>query len=484
MAQSSSSGTSSRRHGRSDHDTASLTSSRYADAEWEAKEALRQRELEEARARATQMEKTMRWWSDCTANWREKWSKVRNERNKAREESKQLRIRLEAAMKDAGTCRRERQELETENERLRQELEQAHMLLLKGAGKSGSAWAPNSNLPGDDHEAEEYVLPRHTTELCHAGVVGRENAVDGDAQDPAAVSTGLSASDAALGDMDPTAALGPRDPAADGGEDLDRDHDCMLQKMSMLQLRLDEASKTIQIEREEKGALQRALDRLRGDLAGETRVQDGGIAGRLALLRAELERMQAENSAEWRRSESLETEKLALERENKKLRAELRDANERLERMQRNVAAGRLPLPSSSAVETELREDLADRVKELTELKQAHSKLKKVFQEKSTELAHAARRAEQYEAEVKRLRARVEEVKRELTAAEDEVDAASNSIRKLQRANDELQEQVETLQVQLEHLHSRFQVPSSSSSHRNGQDFAFRGELSDDEVIY
>lgn len=34
------------------------------------------RELEEARARATQMEKTMRWWSDCTANWREKWSKV------------------------------------------------------------------------------------------------------------------------------------------------------------------------------------------------------------------------------------------------------------------------------------------------------------------------------------------------------------------------------------------------------------------------
>lgn len=50
--------------------------SRHGDAEWEAKEAHRQRELEEARARAAQMEKTMRWWSDCTANWREKWSKV------------------------------------------------------------------------------------------------------------------------------------------------------------------------------------------------------------------------------------------------------------------------------------------------------------------------------------------------------------------------------------------------------------------------
>ena len=46
------------------------------DADWEARDEMRQRELEEMRARATQMEKTMRWWSDCTANWREKWSKV------------------------------------------------------------------------------------------------------------------------------------------------------------------------------------------------------------------------------------------------------------------------------------------------------------------------------------------------------------------------------------------------------------------------
>lgn len=37
MAQSTSSGTSSRRHIR-EHDTASIASSRYADTEWEAKE--------------------------------------------------------------------------------------------------------------------------------------------------------------------------------------------------------------------------------------------------------------------------------------------------------------------------------------------------------------------------------------------------------------------------------------------------------------
>lgn len=39
MAQSTSSGTCSRRHVR-DHDTASIASSRYTDTEWEAKEVI------------------------------------------------------------------------------------------------------------------------------------------------------------------------------------------------------------------------------------------------------------------------------------------------------------------------------------------------------------------------------------------------------------------------------------------------------------
>lgn len=62
-------------------------------------------------------------------------------------------------------------------------------------------------------------------------------------------------------------------------------------------------------------------------------------------------------------------------------------------------------------------------------MKHAHSKLKKVLVDKTTELAHAVRRAEQYESEVKRLRSRVEELKRELAVAEDEVDSATNNIR-------------------------------------------------------
>ncbi|XP_033010713.1 coiled-coil domain-containing protein 102B [Lacerta agilis] len=88
----------------------------YNSSDWEICEELRLRELEEAKARAAQMEKTMRWWSDCTANWREKWSKVRAERNKAREEGRQLKLKLEASMKELSALKKINQCLLTENE--------------------------------------------------------------------------------------------------------------------------------------------------------------------------------------------------------------------------------------------------------------------------------------------------------------------------------------------------------------------------------
>ena len=50
---------------------------------------------------------------------------------------------------------------------------------------------------------------------------------------------------------------------------------------------------------------------------------------------------------------------------------------------------------------------------ELADLRHIHTKLKKQFQEKTAELAHANRRVESHEAEVKKLRLRVEELKKE-----------------------------------------------------------------------
>lgn len=81
------------------------------------------------------MEKTMKWWADCTANWREKWSKVRTERNKARDETKQLRTALEAASKEANANKRDKAELEQQHVQLKKEMEKIHMLMMKHAGQ-------------------------------------------------------------------------------------------------------------------------------------------------------------------------------------------------------------------------------------------------------------------------------------------------------------------------------------------------------------
>ncbi|KAJ8924737.1 hypothetical protein NQ315_000890 [Exocentrus adspersus] len=505
MAQSTTSGTSSRRHAR-DHDSASITSSRIADiAEWEANEALRQRELEEAKGRAAQMEKTMRWWSDCTANWREKWSKVRNERNKARDECKQLRSKLEGALKDISTNKREKEELEIQNDQLKREIEKIHILLLKHAGQFDSQILEALS----EDPLKEFVFSNGSP------IKERENGVSSSQSNPECDSTAIH--DAQGGGVEEYVLQGavPRHKESEKKIDTtveqingieksnsDRgeyDEEYVIQKLSMLQLRLEEATKTLQIEREEKSLLHRNIERLTSELQEakdkcdelrETRqdamrelllLQDEhqkelqlikadlheeassreGMDKRLNDLRTELERLQAENAAEWGKRERLETEKLALERDNKKLRSELRDMQERIERKGR-------PLTNSDAEIRHLQQELSDKNKEISELKHSQSKLKKMVQDKVTELAHAVRRAEQYEAEVKKLRSRVEELKRDLAIAEDELDTATNNSRKLQRANDELQEQVDNFQVQLQHLHTRLRNCSSSSllSHR------------------
>ncbi|XP_012238349.1 coiled-coil domain-containing protein 102A [Bombus impatiens] len=507
MAQSTASGTSSRRYMK-EHDVNVPSSSRYVDSEWETKEALRQRELEEARARAAQMEKTMRWWSDCTANWREKWSKVRNERNMAREEAKTLRSKLEIAVKDANSYKHECQELELQNEQLKKEMEKIHMVLLKHAGQfdqqiftvlesdpqlrntlgidellkfynnveqsesvnsqkdlltckvlddSNVCLGSHSILP--DRDIEEYVLqgavPKHAVELYKESPL---NSLDKDI-------AGLVADSNSVED----------NVEKNSSSLLTRVDDSYAQKIILLQHKLDEATKTISTEREEKNSLHRSMEKLKAEIiqlreqceeleeskADVTRellelkdrfqiklsdVQAGiideassreGMNRRLCELRAELEKLQAENAAEWGKRERLETEKISLERENKQLRNELNDLQERIESRRSR------PVSTSDSDTRQLQQEFL--VRNVTILK-------KSLEEKTTELSHAMRRSEQYEAEVKRVRARVEELKKELAAVQDEVDAATNNVRKLQRANKDLLEQLKSANVQLEHF--------------------------------
>lgn len=76
----------------------------------------------------------------------------------------------------------------------------------------------------------------------------------------------------------------------------------------------------------------------------------------MASFNFQLERLQAENASEWGKRERLETEKLSIERENKKLRAELNDVIERLERKGR-------PQPTADNELRTLQQELCDKSK-------------------------------------------------------------------------------------------------------------------------
>ncbi|XP_030562012.1 coiled-coil domain-containing protein 102A isoform X1 [Drosophila novamexicana] len=456
----------------------------YGETEWEARESQRQRELHEARARAAQMEKTMKWWSDCTANWREKWSKVRNERNKAREESKQLNLKLDVAMKEAHSLKREKNDLEVQITQLKKEMEKVHSLMMKHAGQF--------HRTDTNEDAEANGRDANCSPDISSDGLKNVNSEDGlvtklpnDVKDLDIEEFALKgAMPKHLSDLEAAAAEEKRLIQQLSKDDFDEDY--LLQKISMLQLRLDEAQKTLQAERDEKHELHKSIEKLALELQdvrgrqdelrsakqeavrelltlqeqhrAEMRIVNNSLQEeiaarenlerRLSELRTELEHLQAENASEWGKRERLESEKLALERDNKKLRAELRDYQERSDRKCRPMQANDVELRA-------LQQELSERNKEISEVKMSHAKLKKLLAETNTELGHAVRRAEQYETEVKRLRQRVEQLKRELACAEDELDSAVNQMRRLQRSNDELVGQTEGLQVQIQHLQNR-----------------------------
>ncbi|XP_069595720.1 coiled-coil domain-containing protein 102A [Ranitomeya imitator] len=410
--------------------------------DWESREELRQRELEEARARAAQMEKTMRWWSDCTANWREKWSKVRAERNKAREDGGQLRNRLEVLSKELSAMKRERQEAVSEMEQLRREVER-----LRSQEQEEPVRDVDTEKPLKIKEME-VDLRQEDCEQHKGGALRSPRSQHWESRDPT---------------------------------------DDEAPRITALRLRLDESQKVLLKEREDKMLLRKTIERMEAEVSHcrekceelsksrqeavtqltllRERHQDelGRISEdlqdelgvrcsmdkKLAELRAEMEGLQAENAEEWGRRERLETEKIGLERDNKKLRLQIQDLEEILTRKRRQAA---------SALDTDLKTvqaELLEKSKELSDLRHNHAKLKKQHHEKSAELAHSSRRGEQLEGEVKKLRLRVEELKKELGQAEDQLDEMQNQIRKLQRSLDEQTEMNENLQVQVEHLQSR-----------------------------
>ncbi|KAF6302713.1 coiled-coil domain containing 102B [Rhinolophus ferrumequinum] len=447
--------------------------------EWDICEELRLRELEEVKARAAQMEKTMRWWSDCTANWREKWSKVRAERNSAREEGRQLRIKLEMTMKELSALRK-KQSLPHQKEVSEASVTQD----LKRPGFIEMSYA----------QRDQFQIGSQTCESIRECFVKREfptkentnSKEEGLILDPLRLNEEMKLN---LDCPDLFKNSGSENCAMKAGlrpQALNLPLENEGPEVSALQVQLDEFQKILCKEREMRSSLEKEIERLEsavslwkqkyedlkeskpknvnefnilhglhknaieemsGDIKEGTKSQNS--KDRLIYeLRAELEKLQAENTSEWDKKEILETEKQGLERENRRLKVQVKEMEELLKRKDRLSASSQGPDFKTSQIE------LQEKNKELLDLQHAHHELSRQCQAK-TELTHANNRGDQNEAEVKKLRFRVEELKQRLDQKEDKLDDFLNQIHKLQRCLDEQKEANENLEIELRHLQNR-----------------------------
>ncbi|XP_044282211.1 coiled-coil domain-containing protein 102B [Varanus komodoensis] len=319
-------------------------------SDWDICEELRLRELEEAKARAAQMEKTMRWWSDCTANWREKWSKVRAERNKAFEEGRQLKLKLEGLMKDLNVLKKINQGLVSRNEEM-----EAKTTWKKNFGSSEMCWMKEDHLGNLEKEPIKHLqnnileVESGCQEVC-ATLDHHEMRINPEIIDCEDKSTPV-----LMGKSKDKPALS---------------HDDEIIPISVFCLHLYESQKILQKEKKIRSSLEKEIEKVRSEkslwklkyeelrksMQGslkqftvhkdlhqtevETTVEDLEDATgarcqkdiKIWELQAQLERLQSESESEWERRKILETEKQELDRENGRLKTKLKDLQDLLDR--------------------------------------------------------------------------------------------------------------------------------------------------------
>ncbi|XP_028392796.1 coiled-coil domain-containing protein 102A-like isoform X2 [Dendronephthya gigantea] len=469
-------------------------------AAFNSSEQLQLNELHEAKIRAVQMEKTMRWWSDCTANWREKWGQVKNERNKARDDIKVLKQRLDDANHEIYQLKRERNEFREGNTQLRKDVEKMAAELRRDR----RAFVPPMRIVDGSNMHLSSMVKSQTdaTEISQDEKPPKDGSMAALITDAQAFVEITKAHEADKKFLDVEQSLNSaqeQNAVMLDGCKKTREDDSFLSEMKKelesLKEKLQNTESQVTEEIRSKENLSKTVDKLTADiedlktsLLDETNAKENAINELNCLkeelekkenekanasndkipngnvrvaystnsvdrkvkdLRLEIERLQKDNASEWNKREKLETQKLNAERENKKLRHQITDlSNEMKTKVDEITQATDFKLKQ---VQTELE----DKKKELADLKLAHMKLKKVYQDKKEDILHNKTRVDQHEDEIKKLRGRVDELKMKLTTAEDEVDQKENLSRKLQRQLDDQTQQCHVLRVQMEHLQSR-----------------------------
>ncbi|NXL37083.1 C102B protein, partial [Glaucidium brasilianum] len=290
-------------------------------SDWEISEAVKIQELEEVKARAAQMEKTMRWWSDCTANWREKWSKVRGERNKAQEEARQLRIKLDGVVKELSMLKKINRDLVNEKEHLENVT----------AWKTECSCSEISYIKKDLNQLT-FLEREHVKELSKPNKVTEAEDAEKDAEvikDQSNHNKKLTpkSSDSFPNGVPSTYLEEPKKSLGSTAQTTEND----LMDVSVLHLHLAEMQKILQKEREMNVFLEKEMEKIENELFIWKWKYEELRQTKLESLK-QLERLQFENTSEWRKRERLEAENQSLEEENRSLKLQVKEIQGLLEK--------------------------------------------------------------------------------------------------------------------------------------------------------
>lgn len=178
---------------------------------------------------------------------------MRNERNQAREEAKQLRTALENAMKDSHSYKREKHDLECQITQLKKEMEKIHLCLIKHAGQHKEPEREISGSPIDQlsNDGLKNVNSEDGLVTKARSFSENENSSEGGKLDVEEyILQGAMPKDIKSVDADYEEKLLQKLKTSLKSEDADDDHDYLTQKVKMLQLRLDDAQKAVNSEKE------------------------------------------------------------------------------------------------------------------------------------------------------------------------------------------------------------------------------------------
>uniref|UniRef100_A0A8C8BAI3 C102B protein n=1 Tax=Otus sunia TaxID=257818 RepID=A0A8C8BAI3_9STRI len=286
-------------------------------SDWEIFEAVKIQELQEVKARAAQMEKTMRWWSDCTANWREKWSKVRGERNKAQEEARQLRIKLDGVVKELSMLKKINRDLVNEKEHLENVT----------AWKTECSCSEISYIKKDLNKLT-FLEREPVKELNKANKITEAEDTEKDVEVVKDQSNHNKKFTLKSPDSFPNGVLSiyleePKKSLQSTAKTTEND----LTDVSVLHLHLAEMQKILQKEREMNVFLEKEMEKIENELF----IWKWKYEELRQTKLKQLERLQFENTSEWRKRERLEAENQSLEEENISLKLQVKEIQGLLE---------------------------------------------------------------------------------------------------------------------------------------------------------